>query len=181
MEKIGTPIGSYAPDFELPGIDDSVHHLATYLEKFHAVGVIIMCNHCPFVRLYLKRLNQIQAEFRRQGFTLIGINANDAVQYPEDGFENMKGFAARNQLNFPYLRDMTQDVARSFGATRTPEVFLIDQSGILQYSGRIDDNAHDPEAVKQHYLRDAIAQVLNGGTPTPATTEPEGCSVKWRK
>lgn len=180
MEKTGTSIGSYAPDFELPGVDDSVHHLARYLSKFRAVGVIFMCNHCPYVQLYLERLKQIQADFQNQGFTLIGINANDAIGYPDDSFENMKIFAAERQLNFPYLRDVTQDVAISFGAERTPEAYLLDQTGILRYRGSIDDNAEAAEAVRSPYLRNAITQLLNGGTISPTSTSAVGCSVKWR-
>jgi peroxiredoxin len=181
MEKTGTPIGSYAPDFELPGIDGMVHHLARYLEKAPAVGVIFMCNHCPYVQLYLNRLKQIQTDFQNRGFTLIGINANDDKRYPDDSFENMKRFAAEQQLNFPYLRDVTQDVAKTFGAERTPEAFLIDRSGILRYSGLIDDNAQDSETVRVHYLRDAIAQLLTNGSVTVSSTHAVGCSVKWRQ
>jgi peroxiredoxin len=180
MEKLGTAIGSYAPDFELPGSDNSVHHLARYLERCRAVGVVFMCNHCPYVRLYLERLKQIQTEFQAQGFTLIGINSNDASKFPEDSFDNMKTFAIDHQLNFPYLWDATQDVAQSFGASRTPEVFLLDQSGVLRYSGSIDDNANEPGAVQNHYLKTAIAQVLAGQTVSLSATEAIGCSVKWR-
>jgi len=181
MEMTDTPIGSYAPDFELPGIDDTVHHLARYLESFRAVGVIFMCNHCPYVRLYLGRLKQIQADFQAQGFTLIGINANDAIQYPEDSFENMKTFAASNQLNFPYIRDVTQDVAHCFGVQKTPEVFLLDTNGLVRYRGQIDDNANDPEAVGVPYLRNALTQLLQGEPMSIAFTEAIGCSVKWRQ
>ncbi|MBD2058900.1 thioredoxin family protein [Oculatella sp. FACHB-28] len=181
MEKTGTPIGSYAPDFELPGIDGMVHHLARYLEKAPAVGVIFMCNHCPYVQLYLSRLKQIQTDFQSQGFTLIGINANDDKRYPDDSFENMKQFAAAQQLNFPYLRDITQDVAKTFGAEKTPEAFLIDRSGILRYSGLIDDSPQDPDAVRVSYLRDAIAQLLAHGSVTVPSTNSVGCSVKWRQ
>jgi peroxiredoxin len=181
MEKIGTAIGTYAPDFELPGIDGSVHHLARYLEQFRAVGVIFMCNHCPYVRLYLERMKQIQAEFQNQEFTLVGINANDDTRYPEDSFEKMKTFAAEHQLNFPYLRDVTQDVAQSFGAERTPEAFLLDQTGVLRYSGSIDDSAQDPAAVKVPYLHNAITQLLAGQPIAAASTSAIGCSVKWRQ
>lgn len=180
MEKTGTSIGGYAPDFEIPGVDDSVHHLFRYLERFRGVGVVFMCNHCPYVRAYLDRLKQIQTEFQGQGFTLIGINANDADQYPDDSFDNMKHFAAEQQLNFPYLRDVTQDVANSFGAEKTPHVFLLNQEGILCYSGAIDDNATNPDAVQVPYLRNAIAQILQGEAIVPTTTEPVGCSVKWK-
>jgi peroxiredoxin len=176
----GTTIGSYAPDFELPGADGSVHHLARYLEQSKAVGVVFICNHCPYVKLYLERLKQIQADFADQGFTLIGINPNDAVQFPQDSYENMKTFAIEQDLTFPYLRDETQDVALTFGAQKTPHVFLLNHQGILVYSGGIDDNAQDPGAIQHRYFHNAIAQVLAGQTIATPATEPVGCSVKWR-
>lgn len=181
MEKTGTPIGSYAPDFELPGVDGAVHHLARYLERSPAVGVIFMCNHCPYVRMYLERMKQIQAELQPQGFTLIGINANDDRRYPEDSFENMKSFTAENQLNFPYLRDVTQDVAHSFGAERTPETYLLDSQGIVRYSGAIDDSAQNPATAQVHYLKNAITQLLAGGSIAAPATSSIGCSLKWRQ
>ncbi len=180
IEKIGTPVGSYAPDFELPGIDDQVHHLSRYLEKHRGVGVIFLCNHCPYVLSYVDRLKQVQDHFQNQGFTLIGINASDAKQDPQETFENMKKFALEWKLNFPYLFDSTQDVAYSFGAQNTPEAFLIDRLGILRYRGRIDDNQHDPEAVQVPYLRNAIAALLAGEEISPKTTEPIGSCLKWR-
>lgn len=181
IEMTATLTGSYAPDFELPGIDEKVHHLARYLENFQAVGVVFMCNHCPYVGLYLDRLKKIQADFEERGGTLIGINANDAELYPSDSFENMKTFAAKNQLNFPYIRDVTQDVAHCFGAQRTPEAFLLDKNGVVRYQGQIDDSANDPEAVRVPYLRNAIEQLLSGEPVTQASTEAIGCSVKWRE
>ena len=79
IDTPGTPINGYAPDFELPGVDEEVHHLARYLEKFRAIAVIFMCNHCPYVQLYLNRIKELQADFQDRDVTLIGINANDAV------------------------------------------------------------------------------------------------------
>jgi peroxiredoxin len=181
MKKMGQEkMGQHAPDFELPGIDDGVHHLAKYLEKYQAIGVVIMCNHCPYVHLYLDRLKQLQTRFQSQGFTLIGINANDDQQYPADSFEKMKAFAQEKNLNFPYLRDVTQDVAQSFGAQRTPELFLLNASGVICYSGAIDDNPQDPAAVKVHYAQDAIAQLLAQDAIAQSTAPAVGCSVKWR-
>lgn len=176
----GTAIGGYAPDFELPGADGSVHHLARYLEQYKAIGVVFMCNHCPYVKFYLERLKQIQADFGDQGFTLIGINPNDGKQFPEDAFDRMQPFVEANGLNFPYLRDETQDVAHTFGAEKTPHVFLLNQQGILCYSGAVDDNAQDPAAVTQNHLRDAIARILADEAIVPTSTAPIGCSVKWR-
>ena len=181
MEKTGTTIGSYAPDFELPGIDREVHHLARYLEKYRAVGVIFMCNQCAYVKACIDHLKQIQADFEKEGFTLIGINANDANLYPEDSFENMLSFSDEYQLNFPYLRDPTQDVAKSFGATVTPQAFLLDNRGVLRYCGSINDNPPAPELVEMAYLRNAIASLLKGEQINPSQTEPVGCSsIKWR-
>lgn len=181
MEKTGTPVGNYAPDFELPGIDKQVHHLSRYLETFRAVGVIFICNHCSYVRSYIERLRQLQSEFRFQDCTLIGINANDAQQEPKEGFEEMKLFAQQVSLNFPYLWDPTQDVARSFGAGKTPEAFLIDQAGTLCYSGQIDDNPMHPEAVEVPYFRNAIAALLNNQEIKPTSTEAIGCPIQWRR
>ena len=180
MDTIGTQIGGYAPDFELPGTDDSVHHLARHLEQSRAVAVVFMCNHCPYVKMYIERLKQIQSDFKGQGLLLIGINPNDAEQFPEDSFEKMKSFAADNQINFPYIRDVTQEVAQTFGAKKTPHVFLLNQQGVLCYNGAIDDNPEDSKPIKTNYLRDAIARVLAGEVIVPTSTNPIGCSVKWR-
>ncbi len=182
VDTIDTPIGSYAPDFELPGIDNQVHHLRRYLEKFRVVGVIAMCNHCPYVDLYLDRLKNIQAEFCEQGFTLIGMNGNDANTNPQESFENMKAFAKTHTLNFPYLWDSTQDVTRSFGANKTPMAFLIDRDGVVRYKGQIDNNPHNsPEVVVENYLTHAISSLFKGQEIYPSQTEAVGTSLTLRK
>ncbi len=180
LETIDTPVGSYAPDFELPGIDNQVHHLSRYLEKFRAVGVIAMCNHCPYVNLYLEKLKNIQAEFALQGFTLIGMNGSSATQHPTESFDQMKTFAQNHQLNFPYLWDSTQDVTRSFGANKTPMAFLVDKNGIVQYKGQIDNYPQEPSSPREDYLRNAIASLFNGQAINLAETEPTGTSLIWR-
>jgi peroxiredoxin len=180
LETIDTPVGSYAPDFELPGIDERVHHLSRYREKFRAVAVISMCNHCPYVGLYLERLKSIQAEFGEKSFTLIGMNGIDVNANPLESFANMKAFALTHQLNFPYLWDPTQDVARSFGASKTPMAFLIDRDGILLYKGQIDDNPKNPELVTENYLKSAIASLFKGQAILIQQTEPIGTSLIWR-
>ena len=180
LETIDTPIGSYAPDFELPGIDDQVHHLRRYLEKFRAVGVISLCNHCPYVEWYIDRLKNIQAEFAPIGFTLIAMNGSDGNHETRPSFENMKAFAQRHDLNFPYLWDSTQDVTRSFGATKTPTAFLIDSNGIVRYKGKIDDHPHDPLSAGQDYLRTAIASLFLGQEIEIPETEPIGTTLIWR-
>ncbi|WP_414552674.1 thioredoxin family protein [Anabaena sp. CCY 0017] len=179
LETINTPVGSYAPDFELPGIDSQVHHLSRYLEKFRAVGVISMCNHCPYVNLYLERLKNIQAEFAPEGFTLIGMNGS-ATQQMTENLEQMKIFAQSHRLNFPYLWDSTQDVTRSFGASKTPMAFLVDKNGIVQYKGQIDNHPQEPSSLGEDYLRDAIASLFNGQAINLPQTEAAGTSLIWR-
>ena len=180
MEKTGTPVGSYAPDFELPGTDDKVHHLSYYLQNWQAVGVIFLSNCGPVALSYLDKLKQIQSQFQPQGFTLVGINANAVAQDAEESFQRMKQFAQEKQLNFPYLWDSTQDVAHCFGAENTPEAFLIDREGILRYHGRIDDNPQDPNQSSTAYLQNAIAALLSGQEINPSSTEVIGDPIKWR-
>ncbi|HLO85886.1 MAG TPA: thioredoxin family protein [Nostocaceae cyanobacterium] len=181
LETIDTPVGSYAPDFELPGVDNQVHHLSRYLENFRSLCVISMCNRCPYVESYLDKLKNIQAEFASNGFTLIGLNGNDAKQDPRESFDNMKVFAQQHNLNFPYLWDPTQDVTRSFGVVSTPTAFLIDHQGIVRYKGQIDDRPQDPLAVKVEYLRTAIAALFQGQPIQTAETPQVGTALLWRR
>ncbi|BBD59883.1 hypothetical protein NIES2109_26740 [Nostoc sp. HK-01] len=180
LETIHTPVGGYAPDFELPGIDERVHHLRRYLEKYRAVGVVFMGNHCPYVNLYLEKLKKIQGEFAGSGFTLIGINGCDAIKYPTESFDNMKAFATHQRLNFPYLWDSTQDVTRSFGAIKTPMAFLIDSNGLVRYKGQIDSYPQAPSSLREDYLRNAIASWFKSQAINPQETEPVGTSLIWR-
>lgn len=173
LEIISTPVGSYAPDFELLGIDGQVHHLSRYLEKFCLVCVIFLCDNCPFVKLYIDRLKKLQGEFTPSGFTLMGMNSTDTM-------DKMKVFAQHHELNFPYLCDSTQDVSRSFGADRTTTAFLIDNSGVLRYRGQIDNHPHDPSAVGEDYLIEAIASLLKGEAVKIPETEPVGNPLIWR-
>lgn len=168
--EIETSFSTYAPDFEIPGIDGQVHHLSRYLETFRLVGVVFISNRCPYLEQQIDRLKQIQSQFRFQGFTLIGINANDAQQRPEDSFDKMKQFSLQKSLNFPYLWDSTQDVAQSFGAEKTPQIFLVDDKAIIRYRGGIDN-----------YLKEAIAALLAGQNPKMTVTEVTGSPIAWRK
>lgn len=180
LETIDTPVGSYAPDFELPGIDNQVHHLSRYLKKFRAVGVVSMCNRCPYVGLYLDRLKNIQAEFAQNGFTLIGLNGSEATGDARLSLANMKAFAQGENLNFPYLWDPTQDVTRSFGANKTPMAFLIDTNGIVRYKGQIDDRPQNPTAPKEDYFRNAIACLFKGEEIRQPETQVVGTVLIWR-
>jgi len=171
--------GDKAIPFNLPGTDGTNHNLREYSEK-KAVVVTFSCNHCPYVRAWEDRMVEVQADYAPRGVQLVAINSNDAVKYPEDSFEKMKERACEKKFNFPYLRDESQEVAKAYGAERTPEVFLFDKSGSLRYHGVIDDNYDDPAAVKIRYLREALDAVLTGAPPRTTETKPVGCTIKWK-
>ncbi len=172
-------IGDKAKPFNLPGVDGKSHSLADYAEKEAAV-VIFTCNHCPYARAWEDRIVQVQADYGGRGVQLVAINANDASKYPEDNFPKMQERAKDKHFNFPYLRDESQEVARAYGAERTPEVFVFERIGTLRYHGVIDDNYDDPAAVKTKYLRDALDAVLAGKAPPTSETSPVGCTIKWK-
>ncbi|MEW6048929.1 MAG: thioredoxin family protein [Bacillota bacterium] len=174
--RIGDPI----IEFELPGTDGKRYKVASFQEK-PVLGVIFWCNHCPYVQAWEERVIDVQREYAGRGVQLVLISSNDPVQYPADDFDAMKRRAQEKKYPFPYLFDESQEVARAYGATRTPEIFLFDREGKLRYHGRPDDNYEDPEAVTRHYLRDAIDALLAGRAPSVAQTEPQGCTIKWKK
>jgi len=173
-------IGQTAPDFTLPGVDGKTHRLSDLLRDHRAVAVIFSCNHCPYVRAWEGRMIDLQRDYGERGVALVAINPNDAVRYPDDSFEAMQQRAQEEGFNFLYLRDESQDVARAYGAERTPHVYLLDGEGALRFRGAIDDNYERPEAVQHAYLRDALDAVLAGAAPPVETTPAVGCTIKWR-
>jgi len=172
-------IGDSAPSFRLPGVDGRDYSLQDFKDK-EVVIVMFSCNHCPTVKAYENRFIELQDDYEGKGVTLIAINANDDKKYSEDSFENMKIRAKEKGFNFPYLRDESQKVAKAYGAERTPEVFVFDRKRILRYHGRIDDNVHAPDQVRETYLRDAIDAILEGRAVPLEETEPVGCTIKWK-
>jgi peroxiredoxin len=177
-QNIDTPI--YAPDFELPGVDGQVHHLARCLEKYQGVAVVFISNCCPYVQSYLERLKAFQVQYSQRNFTIIAINSNDATQQPAESFENMKSFANQHQLNFPYLWDSNQDVASAFRTKVTPEAFLVDQEAVVRYQGAIDNNPESSQAVESPYLQRAIVSLLNKSSISVPQTQPVGSPMLWR-
>jgi peroxiredoxin len=168
-------LGAQAPDFKLPGVDGKTLSLADFKDK-KALCVIFSCNHCPYVQAYEGRMIELQKKYG----VLVAINSNDATGYPEDSFDNMKKRAKEQGLNFPYLRDEDQSVAKAFGAQRTPHIFLFDAERKLAYLGRIDDNYKDASAVKAHELSDAIEDVLAARPVKVPETFAVGCTIKWK-
>lgn len=150
----------YAPDFELPGIDNSVHHLTRYLERFRAVCVVFIDCHYPMVRSQLEWLNQVQHDLRQQGIALVGINSSTSLSAQLE-LRQMKTFASKHHFDFPYLHDATQEVAEGFGTEQSPQIYLIDQDYVLRFSSPIvADDQPDTSGNWLSALKHAIAQLL---------------------
>ena len=179
MQENKLKIDSLIPDFSLKGVDDKTFSLYDFSDKKILI-VIFSCNHCPYVQAYEERIIALQNEFEKDGVQIVAINSNDDVKYPDDSFDEMKKRAAVRGFNFPYLRDETQDVAKAFGATHTPQIYLFDSDRKLKYEGKIDDNWQEPDKVKSKYLREAILEVLGNKEVSVPETFSIGCTIKWK-
>lgn len=170
-------------DFHLQNVDESFVSLKDFPE---AKGFIIIfsCNHCPYVIGSEERIIALHQKYAPQGYPVIAISSNDVLQFPDDSFENMKKKATQKKFPFHYLYDESQEIARNFGAERTPHVFLLqkDREGNLKqlYSGAIDDNPKFASEMKVKYL-EPVMEALLSGKPLPFSTQPAiGCTIKWK-
>ena len=181
------PIGAQAPVFCLPGIDDKTHCLKEY-DSSKVLAIVFTCNHCPTAQLYENRIKQLANDYRDRGVALVAIEPNDpqAVRLDEmgytdvsDSFAEMKIRAEYRRFNFPYLYDgETQRVARAYGPSATPHVFIFDSERRLRYEGRVDNNPREAY-VTQKDARNALDALL-AGKPVPVARTPSfGCSTKW--
>jgi peroxiredoxin len=173
-------IGSTIPNFNLHSIDGKKYSLNSFKDK-KALIIIFSCNHCPYVQAYENRIMAIQKDYEEKGVSIVAINSNDAVQYPDDSFEEMKKRAVLKKFNFVYLRDEDQSVAQNFDAAHTPEIFLFDKERKLVYHGKIDDNWREEQKVKTKYLREALDEMLSGKEISVPETYSIGCTIKWKR
>ena len=173
-------IGSTIPNFNLLSIDGKKYSLDSFKDN-KALIIIFSCNHCPYVQAYENRIMAIQNDYEEKGVSVIAINSNDAVQYPDDSFEEMKKRAALKKFNFVYLRDEDQSVAKNFDAAHTPEIFLFNDERKLVYHGKIDDNWQEEQKVKTKYLREALDEMLSGKEISVPETYSIGCTIKWKR
>tara|TARA_Y100000310_G_scaffold317241_1_gene369898 strand:- start:10801 stop:11388 length:588 start_codon:yes stop_codon:yes gene_type:complete len=171
--------GDEAPDFSLLSTSRKQATL-NELKGEKATLIVFMCNHCPYVLAKLPELNRIYQDFKDKGLQIIGINSNDPTTYPEDNFENMRSLVNSGEINFPYLQDESQEVARSYNAACTPDPFLFDENLKLIFHSRIDDPPNLNQA-KAHELHEAINEFLLSGKITKYNESPSmGCNIKWK-
>lgn len=171
-------IGDKAPSFaKLPGVDGKTYSSADFA-KAKVLVVVFTCNSCPYAVDYEDRLVAFDGKYREGGdVALVAINCN---LIEADSLENMKARAEEKGFRFPYLFDQSQNVAREYGALRTPECFVLDQDRKLVYQGAFDDNTNAGE-VKQHYVASAVEAALAKQLAEVAETPPIGCLIRFKR
>lgn len=172
--------GQKAPDFNLKGIDGKTYSLADFGDA-KALLIIFICNHCPYVKAKIEAIKNLQAKYNGKGLVVVGINSNDSADYPEDSFDGMVKTAKEKNFNFIYLIDETQQVAKSYGASCTPDPFLFDSEQKLVYHGRFDNALEPGQQATEFNMDEAIAAVLTGKKPKQEFLYSIGCSIKWKK
>ncbi|MBL7775857.1 MAG: thioredoxin family protein [Saprospiraceae bacterium] len=176
----GYHIGDTARDFSLKNVNGKMVSLAG-IKDAKGYIVIFTCNHCPYAIAYEDRIIALHKKYAKLGYPVVAINPNDKDVQPADSYDNMKKRAKSKKFPFVYLYDDTPEIARAYGATRTPHVFLLDKNRVVRYIGAIDDNHEDAEAVKTRYLEDAIDALAAGKEVATKETKALGCTIKWRK
>lgn len=177
----GIAIGDEAPmaTVKMKNVDGKGLSIA---DAHRAKGTLVVfsCNACPWAKAWESRIVALGNASLKRGIGVIVINSNDPAVNDQDGYDVMKTRAKQRKMQFPYVVDATSDVARAFGATKTPEAYLFGADGKLVYHGTIDDNAHEPDKVEARYLQDAVDAVAAGKAVSTQETKALGCSIKFR-
>lgn len=180
-ESTMLPLGTAAPNFELP---DTVSGKAVSLADLYparAVVVMFLCNHCPYVVHVNPEISKIALDYKPKGVNFVGISSNDVEKYPADSPEKMKATAQEAGYSFPYLYDESQEVARAYDAACTPDFYIFDQDKILVYRGRLDGSRPGNQIpLSGADLRAALDAVLEGRPVTERQYPSGGCNIKWK-
>ncbi|WP_137289993.1 thioredoxin family protein [Natronorubrum halophilum] len=172
--------GDAAPAFELEGADGETYTLESFTGN-DALLLVFTCNHCPYAKAKFDLLNDLAAEY--DDVAVVGINSNDAEEYPEDSLEKMREYVDEGTIQYDaYLRDESQEVARKYGAVCTPDPFLFERDDgefRLVYQGRLDDALNPEDEPTRFHVREAIEAVLAGDSVDLEWRPSQGCSIKW--
>lgn len=178
----GYEIGDMASDFSLKNVDGKMVSLKDYNDAKGYI-VVFTCNHCPYAKLYEQRIIGLHKKYASQGYPVIAINPNDPVKQPADSYDNMVKRAKEKNYPFVYLFDETQEIAKKFGATRTPHVYLlkkINDKFQVSYIGAIDDNPQSEDDAEVLYVENAITAIKNNKKVPMSKTKAVGCTIKWK-
>lgn len=175
------PLGTQAPDFELPDFNGQKVSLSDFRGS-KALVVIFMCNHCPFVKHVAPELVRLFADYGPRGVSIVGISSNDVSAYPDDSPALMKAEAQTQGYTFPYLYDETQSVAKAYRAACTPDFYVFDSNQRLVYRGQLDDSRPKSDIpVTGRDIRNALDNLL-AGSPLAENQRPSiGCNIKWKQ
>jgi len=175
-------LGDTVSDFKLKNVDGKMVSLSDY-KSSKGVIVIFDCNTCPYSRAYNDRIIGLNKKYASQGYPVVAINPNDPAQSPGDSFEEMAAMAKKKHYDFPYLEDVSQEVARAFGASNTPHVFVLKKDGAdfkVAYIGTIDNNTRDAAAADKKYVEEAVNALLENKPVATPKTKAIGCGIRWK-
>ncbi len=176
------PLGWQATEFKLSDVDGTDYSLKDFSKK-QGLMIVFTCNHCPYAQASWPVLVDLYDVYK-DDIDFVAINSNDDKEYPQDGLEGMKELVKEFGVEFPYLRDKTQKVAKEYQAQCTPDVYLFKNMGNskfeLQYHGRINDNWQDPDQVDDHSLQNALEKLVNDDEPILDQYPSMGCSIKYK-
>jgi peroxiredoxin len=170
-------VGDVAPTVELPDTHGSLVRLDPAASG--ASVVVFTSNGCPYARAWHDRIQDVVRDYADRGVVVLQVVSNDDGDHPEDSVEGMRDRIAAGDFAGPFLRDADQALAQAYGATATPEVFVLDHEGVVRYHGAPDADYDDP-AQNAAWLREALDAVLEGRDPEQAETPPVGCTIKWK-
>lgn len=176
----GYDIGNEVKDFTLKNVDGKEITLSSYGEK--GAIVIFDCNTCPYSKAYSERIKALNTKYASEGYPVIAVNSNDPNKSPGDTFEAMVDYAKEYDYKHAYVYDADQSVAKTFGATNTPHVFIVSKENgklTLDYIGAIDNNTRSAEAADKKYVEEAVDALLDGKKPEMTKTKAIGCTIKW--
>jgi len=177
----GYVVGDKARDFNLKNVDGKFISMASN-SKAKGYIVIFTCNSCPYSVAYEDRIIALHNKYASKGYPVIAINPNDPVVQPTDSFEKMQERAKSKKFPFPYVIDSTQEITLSYGATNTPQVYLLERVNkdfIVRYVGGIDNNTRNGNLATKKYVQSAIDNLLNNKEVGTTSTKAIGCTIKW--
>lgn len=175
------PLGTPAPDFQLPDTVTGDNMSLSQLRGDKATVVMFICNHCPYVVHVQAELARLGRDYADKGVGFVAISANDAEHYPADAPDKMKATALANGYPFAYLYDESQGVARAYGAECTPDFFVFDADLKCAYRGQLDDSRPGNDEPNDGRDMRAALDALIAGKPVSADQKPSvGCNIKWK-
>lgn len=172
------PLGAKAPDFSLPATDGKTYSLKDF-DNFPTLVIFFTCNHCPYVINSDEITRKTAERFKKDGVAFVGINSNSKNTYPEDSFEHMIERMLLHKFPWHYLYDESQEVAKKYGALRTPHFFVFNKDRELVYTGRGVDKPRHPSEITVNDLENALSEHVVGKKISQPLTNPIGCNVKW--